>query len=159
METILEEAARLTSGDRQRDYGHPLDDFTSCGEMWTAMLRRANPTMKTIGPEMVGLMMAASKLNRQCSQPKRDNIVDGCGYLRTVEMVQLEIERRNTFVDDETGVSKTVIEERRTSGVDDRRAAPVGRVQHLLSLRIPAFNPHTDVCRQPTSPYDRRKTR
>lgn len=91
-ETVLEEAQRLTGGDRRADYGHPIDDFTRTGVMWGAILDIG----RAVEPEEVGLCMAALKISRQVNKPKRDNLVDGAGYLRTVEMVIDERERRAT---------------------------------------------------------------
>lgn len=80
-ETILEEAARITSGDRHRDYGHPLEDFTRTAKMWSAILGVEVP------PEKVGLCMIALKISRECNLPKRDNRVDICGYANNLEMI------------------------------------------------------------------------
>ena len=82
MPTILEEAAGLVDGPRQSYYGHPADDFTRTGQLWGALLG-TDP----IKPSMVGLMMVALKLSREMNRPKRDNLVDAAGYLRTVELV------------------------------------------------------------------------
>jgi len=90
-ESVLQEAERLIHGDRQADYGHPIDDFRRTGRMWGAILGT-----EPIEPETVALMMVALKISRECNHPKRDNIVDGCGYFGTVEMIQNERERRET---------------------------------------------------------------
>ena len=87
-ETILEEANRLVHGDRQSDYGHPLDDFTRTAMMWSAILGIP------VKAEQVGLCMVAVKLSRQVNRPKRDNMVDAAGYSSTVQMVIEERERR-----------------------------------------------------------------
>jgi hypothetical protein len=89
-ESILQEAQRLTRGARQGDYGHPLDDFTRTGRMWAAILG-----VERVTAEQVGLCMVALKISRQCNKPKRDNLVDGAGYMGTVEMVLDERERRD----------------------------------------------------------------
>ena len=87
-ETILQEAQRLVHGDRQADYGHPLDDFTRTAAMWSAILGFA------VKAEQVGLCMAAVKISRQCNHPKRDNMTDLAGYAATVQMVVEERIRR-----------------------------------------------------------------
>jgi hypothetical protein len=87
-ETILQEAQRLVHGDRQRDYGHPIDDFTRTARLWSAILDVA------VTAEQVGLCMMAVKISRQCNQPKRDNMTDAAGYAATVQMVVDERERR-----------------------------------------------------------------
>lgn len=87
-ETILQEAQRLVHGDRQTDYGHPLDDFSKTATMWAAILGFP------VSAEQVGLCMIAVKISRQCNRPKRDNLTDAAGYAATVQMVIEERERR-----------------------------------------------------------------
>lgn len=86
---VLEEAASLVYGDRNADYGHPLDDFTRTGKMWGALLGIE------VSPEMVGLMMMCVKISREVNKPKRDNMVDAAGYAATVELVHTEVARRS----------------------------------------------------------------
>jgi hypothetical protein len=86
--TVLDAAQQAVHGDRQKDYGHPLDNFTRIAQMWSAILGAP------VSAEQVGLCMAALKLARQCHRPKRDNLVDAAGYAATVQMVVEERERR-----------------------------------------------------------------
>ena len=81
-ETILQEADRLVSSDRQNDYGHPIDDFTRTGKLWAAILG-----MDKVEPEQVGMCMVALKLSRLCNAYKRDSAVDIAGYAKTIDMV------------------------------------------------------------------------
>jgi hypothetical protein len=92
-ETILQEAQRLVHGDRQADYGHPLDDFSRTAKMWSAILGFP------VSAEQVGLCMCAVKIGRQCNRPKRDNMTDLAGYAATVQMCQEERERREVAVE------------------------------------------------------------
>ena len=85
---ILEEANSLVYGERQKDYGHPLDDFAKTAKMWEAILG-VNVTV-----EQVGLCMIAVKISRQLNRPKRDNLVDAAGYAATVAMCIEERSRR-----------------------------------------------------------------
>ncbi len=85
---VLEEANRLVHGDRNQDYGSPLDDFTRTAKMWSAILGCE------VTPEQVGLCMCAVKISRQCNKPKGDNLVDLAGYAETVNMVIDEKARR-----------------------------------------------------------------
>jgi len=87
-ESILEEAQRLVHGDRGKDYGHPLDDFSRTALMWSAILGFE------VTAQQVGLCMVALKISRHCHKPKRDNLVDMAGYAATVDMVELEHDRR-----------------------------------------------------------------
>jgi hypothetical protein len=92
-ETILQEAQRLVHGDRQADYGHPLDDFSRTAKMWSAILGHA------VTAEQVGLCMVAVKISRQCNHPKRDNMTDAAGYAATVQMCVDERARREVAVE------------------------------------------------------------
>lgn len=85
-ETILEEAARLTSADRQDAYAHPRDNLTQTAELWTAYLRykRGAP----LDARDVAWMMCMVKASRDSYKRKRDNLVDGAGWLRCAEMAE-----------------------------------------------------------------------
>lgn len=82
-ESALQEAQRLVHGDRGRDYGHPIEDFTRTGKMWGAILGT-----EPVPPDKVAMCMIAVKLSRECNAPKRDNRVDIAGYAETLEMVR-----------------------------------------------------------------------
>lgn len=88
-ESVLEEADRLVSGDRQAAYGHPLDDFTRTGRIMGAILG-----IPDVPPELVGLCMVGVKISREVNHPKRDNRVDGPGYFKCVDMIHDERKRR-----------------------------------------------------------------
>jgi hypothetical protein len=75
-EDILEEAMRLTSGDRQAQYGPPTQDFSRTAAMWTALFGHQ------FEPKDVALAMILLKASRQVHQKKRDNWVDIAGYAR-----------------------------------------------------------------------------
>lgn len=96
--SVLEEAAALTGGDRHTDYGHPLDDFNCTAQLWTAWLRHKYDhvgwEVPSLQPEDVGWLMSLLKHSREANRRKRDNLVDVCGYVRTVEMCHEEEDRR-----------------------------------------------------------------
>ena len=73
-ETILDEAARITSGDRQAAYGPPAQDFERTASMWSAL-----KGVKFEARE-VAMFMIALKLSGETHQRKRDNWVDIAGY-------------------------------------------------------------------------------
>jgi hypothetical protein len=87
-----EEAANLVHGDRQDDYGHPLDNFSGTAGIWNGLLHKK--LSHPITAEDVALCMVGIKLSRETHVSKRDNIVDSHGYLMTYEMVQRERMRR-----------------------------------------------------------------
>lgn len=92
-QNILQEADSLTAGDRGADYGHPEDDYAKTGMIWGALLHKwskesaASNYPIPVPPELGCLMMVGVKLSREVNKHKRDNLVDGCGYLRCVEMI------------------------------------------------------------------------
>jgi hypothetical protein len=83
-------AAQLVTGDRQDDYGHPLDDFTRAGKIWEAILG------VKVSAEQVALCMVGIKISRQMNTPKLDNVVDGIGYFLTLGMIQEERAMRDS---------------------------------------------------------------
>lgn len=81
-ESILEEAMRITSGDRQRDYDHPLRNHERISDLWNAYLKcRATPE-SPISPLDAAIMMILLKIARCCKTPTRDCFVDIAGYAR-----------------------------------------------------------------------------
>lgn len=88
-ETVLEEADRIVAGDRRDDYGHPYHDFTRTGRMWGALLDDwRSSDVEGVPAQLVGLCMVALKMSREVNRPKRDNRVDGAGYLKCVDLIE-----------------------------------------------------------------------
>ena len=81
-ESILEEADRLTGGDRNNDYGHPAHDFNRTAKIWSALLN------VDVTAQQVALCMVGVKMSRLTHRYKRDSVVDIAGYARTMEMVE-----------------------------------------------------------------------
>jgi len=75
-EDILEEALRITTGDRNAAYGPPDQDFHRTALMWSAI--KGVP----FEAREVAMFMVALKLSRETHQRKRDNWVDIAGYAR-----------------------------------------------------------------------------
>lgn len=75
-EDVLEEALRITSGERQASYGPPQKEFQRTAAMWTAILGAL------VTPADVALCMIALKISRAKWAKKRDNWVDIAGYAR-----------------------------------------------------------------------------
>lgn len=78
---ILEIADELTGGDRQKDYGHPKDNFRRIAFLWGGY------TDNHYTVEEVGMMMLLVKVARNRNEPKTDNLVDIAGYARCIEML------------------------------------------------------------------------
>jgi hypothetical protein len=85
----LEVANDIVHGDRGEDYGHPYHDFKRTAAMWSGILGIP------IEPAQVAMCMIAIKISREINKPKQDNLVDICGYARTLEMVR-EYEHERT---------------------------------------------------------------
>lgn len=84
-ESPLVEALRLTTGDRQSSYGHPLQDFSRTAGLWNSLLMEK--LKKPLTPEDVAMAMICLKLSREQNKPKRDNLVDIAGYVNCLQMV------------------------------------------------------------------------
>lgn len=78
-ETILEEAIRITGGDRMTTYGKPTADFERIAGMWN-ILFGGKSNGDQFKPADVAVAMCCVKLSRQSHKPKRDNWTDLAGY-------------------------------------------------------------------------------
>lgn len=92
---ILQEAADLITGDRNKTYGSPTQNFTDTATLWNTLLRPKLAEGQQIQPGDVAMLMVALKLARMVAQPKRDNWVDvagyaGCGYEADLESGRIE---------------------------------------------------------------------
>jgi hypothetical protein len=83
--SVLTEAQGLVHGNRNEDYGHPLDDWTRTAGMVSAML--AHKLKEPITAEDAILFMVCVKASREINRPKRDNRVDGAGYFECLDWV------------------------------------------------------------------------
>lgn len=94
-EGILYEAADLITGDRNKTYGSPTQNFQDTAKLWTVLLRhKLGPDQELDGTDVAKLMIGL-KLARMAAQPKRDNWVDiagysGCGYEVGVEIGKID---------------------------------------------------------------------
>ena len=73
---ILDAAKAIVTGDREKQYGSPEDNFAVIAEFWTTYI--GHP----ISSEDVAIMMALLKIARiRSGNYKADSFVDGVGYL------------------------------------------------------------------------------
>lgn len=85
-ENVLQEANRVINGPRDKDYGHPRNDFAKTAAFWSTLFR------VEVSPEQVALAMILLKVSREMNRPKRDNIVDIAGYAGTIEKLWEPVE-------------------------------------------------------------------
>lgn len=73
---ILDAAKKIVTGDREKQYGKPEDNFAVIAEFWTTY------TGYPVSSEDVAVMMALLKIARiRSGNYKADSFVDGVGYL------------------------------------------------------------------------------
>lgn len=88
---IAEEACRLVLGDRNESYGDPKDDYDGTAKVWSGLLiGKLKPGVEITAREAI-IMMAALKLRREVTRPKRDNRVDAIGYGLCLDWVETGI--------------------------------------------------------------------
>jgi hypothetical protein len=95
--SVLHEAIEITKGDRNRDYGHPLDNLENTAEFWSGYIMRRFGVRVKLNYRDVSMMMVLMKVSRDANRPKRDNLVDICGYTNIVEKAEKELGRRAVF--------------------------------------------------------------
>lgn len=65
-----------TIRERGKYYGTPSDNYKRTAELWSLILKT------NVTPRDVLLCMVATKLCREISTHKRDNVIDMAGYLK-----------------------------------------------------------------------------
>lgn len=83
--TVLDEASQIIYGDREQTYGDPAKNLRHIAAQWQLYLRQKYDSDITLNAEDVCYMMTDLKKCRQMNQAKRDNLVDGIGYLALIE--------------------------------------------------------------------------
>jgi hypothetical protein len=81
-EDILETAKRITTYDRNKDYGHPLENHGHTAEFWSTYLGIH------VSVEDVCMMNILQKISRGMAVLTHDTLVDIAGYARNVEMIR-----------------------------------------------------------------------
>jgi len=73
---ILEEAARLTAQDRNKNYGDPYTNHKRIADLWSVILGI------DVTPSQVALCMVQVKIARLIETPTHeDSFVDGAAYM------------------------------------------------------------------------------
>ncbi len=81
-DSILEEAARIRSGERNADYGDAVESFEIIARVANAI------TGLELTPAQCCKVMLAVKLTRERYNHKRDNLVDMCGYADILNLIE-----------------------------------------------------------------------
>ncbi len=83
---ILEQARVCVTGERERDYGSPENNFETIGLLWGIYLNAAHPEelkmfpVNGITPKDVAAMMALLKIARIATGNNPDSFIDLAGY-------------------------------------------------------------------------------
>lgn len=84
-ESILAEAARIVTTDRESDYGSPEDSFGLIAELWQPYIKSRCVGIGAdvcIEPDDVAVLMALLKIARIATgHYKEDSYIDACGYI------------------------------------------------------------------------------
>jgi hypothetical protein len=86
-EGILDEAIRVTSGDRRRDYDHPTPNHERIAALWNAYLGVREEADAEVSPYDASIMMILLKIARAAHTPTRDSFVDIAGYARCAAQI------------------------------------------------------------------------
>lgn len=88
---VLQVANELIGGQRQKDYGGKLQNFSQIAMLITGSLAHKLQAGKKITPEDVAIIMMQVKIARLAKSPDHaDSLVDVAGYAGCYEAVQLE---------------------------------------------------------------------
>lgn len=85
---VTGDAESLVFGDRGEAYGPPSKDFARTAGIWTALLIHKLAPGQILDARDVGLLLVGLKLSREANRPKRDNLVDLCGYALCLESLE-----------------------------------------------------------------------
>ena len=72
---ILQEASRLTHGDRNKNYGDPFTNHQRIASLWSVYLETE------VSPAQAAIMLALVKVARLIESPDHlDSFIDGAAY-------------------------------------------------------------------------------
>lgn len=77
---VLRHAAELVTGDRNRSYGEPTQNFTDIATGWTVLLRGKLREDAVVDPGDTAAMMIWLKMVRRIASDSIDNWTDAAGY-------------------------------------------------------------------------------
>jgi len=82
-ESLLNDARRIVTGERNLAYGEPEDNSRRIGDLWNVFLQgRTKPPTEPLDPYEVFLMMGLMKIARLMHDPSNyDSYLDAVGYI------------------------------------------------------------------------------
>lgn len=93
---MLHRAEALINGDRQKEYGDKLPNFSQTADFWNAHLKFKLVPGAQITAEDVALMMINVKQARLSKSPEhKDSILDIAGYAGCYDAIQEERDKAN----------------------------------------------------------------
>lgn len=93
---MLHQAEELINGERQKDYGDKLPNFSQIADFWNAHLKFKLMPGHSVSAEDVALMMVNVKQARLVKSPDHfDSILDIAGYAGCYDKIR---EERNRYV-------------------------------------------------------------
>lgn len=79
-ETILQDAADLTGGDRNKSYGSPHENLTFMADLVGAYIYGKYAAALPLTSEDMAWIMVMTKISRTPASQHRDNYVDAAAY-------------------------------------------------------------------------------
>lgn len=101
IESILDEAARITSKDRNEAYGPPSQNHRCTSSLWRVYLtrRREAASCPALTDAVdVCILNILQKISRFAHSRRRDNLVDIAGWARNAEVI---LDEADGWPDDE----------------------------------------------------------
>lgn len=100
-EPMLHRAEKLINGQRQKDYGDKLPNFTQIAEFWNAHLMFKLAPGQRVTAEDVALMMINVKQARLAKSPDHeDSVLDVAGYAGCYDKILIERRIQNDALRD-----------------------------------------------------------
>jgi hypothetical protein len=87
-EGVLQEAVRVTSGQRRADYDHALPNHERIALLWNSYLMVRKDARGELSSLDVAQMMILLKMARIAHRPTRDGFVDIAGYARCGSQIE-----------------------------------------------------------------------
>lgn len=86
-ESILAEAAHITSNSRRDAYGPPSLNHSRTATLWSAYLSLKLDAPVEVSARDVCFLNMLQKMSRDIHAPKRDNLVDIAGYAENADRI------------------------------------------------------------------------